>query len=64
MENRKSRITEYSNLDILKIFGNCYSISEITHAGAIFLMLINEGVIPENQRLLIFIRMEVRKRQL
>jgi hypothetical protein len=64
MENRKSKLTEYSNLDILKIFDNCHSISEITHAGVIFLILIDEGVITDQQRRIIYIRMEIRKRQL
>lgn len=54
----------YTPLDILKIFANCHTISEITHAGAIFLSLKNEGVIDENQSRLIMLRMEVRKRQL
>lgn len=65
MENREGKLADYSNLDIIKIFGNCHSVSEVAHAGTIFLYLLNEvGVIHYKQRNLIFSRMEIRKRQL
>jgi len=53
----------YSNLEILTIFKNCHTITELSHALAIFLYLIGKGEMKEDQKGFIYQRMKIRKRQ-
>lgn len=53
----------YTFPELAAIFRNCKSVKELVHASAIFLMLIEDGLITENQKNFIHQSIQIRKRQ-